>query len=383
MACASLAELHASLVRGEAPALPATLWESWLWGLDATADVHAKAPLNHSHLAGLVLCRALAAQLAAHGQAALGAGAPALSAAQWGASVAGVVGEGPALGVRAAYRALAMKAHHEQLLHTQVSIAQLLCELPAATVAQHLAALFAQAGALLIAGGHCGAPAGGGGAPVALLDDTSGLHTVAFTARGQSRTAPCWTHARVRHQLDVFLVLFRAARVVALAVPPPRGLPLHELHEFHKEAGMDRFHELGMRYDLPPGAVLSYMHLFSGMFNSVSQVVYYNYPDYVRRAQVSTAELNTGEQPIYTLGPLLELEPTTPLHYEEAPLAPPPGAALSAAPGADFSGWRLYLVAGLLFLLTPDGEVWHDPNVKVLMAPVADARRGSVSATIS
>jgi hypothetical protein len=188
-----------------------------------------------------VLCRALAAQLAAHGQAALGAGAPALSAAQWGASVAGVVGEGAALGVRAAYRALAMKAHHDQLLHTQVSIAQLLCELPAATVAQHLAALFAQAGALLIAGGHCGAPAGGGGAPVALLDDTSGLHTVAFTARGQSRTAPCWTHARVRHQLDVFLVLFRAARVVALAVPPPRGLPLHELHEFHKEAGMDRF----------------------------------------------------------------------------------------------------------------------------------------------
>ena len=79
-------------MRGEAPALPATLWESWLWGLDATADVHAKAPLNHSHLAGLVLCRALAAQLAAHGQAALGAGAPALSAAQWGASVAGVVG---------------------------------------------------------------------------------------------------------------------------------------------------------------------------------------------------------------------------------------------------------------------------------------------------
>jgi hypothetical protein len=354
------------------------LWESWLWELDATADVNAKLPLNHSHLVGLVLCRSLAAQLRVCGQAALGQRAPRLSAAQWATPVRAVVGAEHSLDAARPYNELAMKAHHEQVTHAQVRIAAMLCELPAATVAQHLAALFAQAGALLAAGGHCGGQAGGGaaagGGARALLDDPDGLDTLTFTQNGKSASSPCWTHARIRHQLDVFLVLFRAARIVELAAPPPRGLPLHELHEFHKEAGMDRFHELGMRYDLPPGAVLSYMHLFSGMFNSVSQVVFYNYPDYVRRVQIDIDELNKGDQPIYALPPLLELEPTTPVFYEEAPLSPAPGHALTTPATDDFSGWRLYLVAGLLFLLTPCGKVWHDANVKVLMAPVAAAR---------
>jgi hypothetical protein len=40
---------------------------------------------------------------------------------------------------------------------------------------------------------------------------------------------------------------------------------------------MDSFNELSMRWDLQPGAVLAYMHAHSGLFNAVSQVIYFHF----------------------------------------------------------------------------------------------------------
>lgn len=55
------------------------------------------------------------------------------------------------------------------------------------------------------------------------------------------------------------------------------------IHQHHVAASIDVFYQISMYYDLPPAARLNYRHMFSGLYNCISQPVYYHNPDYQRR----------------------------------------------------------------------------------------------------
>jgi hypothetical protein len=68
------------------------------------------------------------------------------------------------------------------------------------------------------------------------------------------------------------------------------------IHHHHVSASQDTFYKLGMYYDLPPSARLNYRHMFSGLYNCISQPVYYHNPDYERRTQVPLVRIRERER---------------------------------------------------------------------------------------
>eukprot|EP00961_Rhodomonas_salina_P296453 3936363-Rhodomonas_salina.1 len=49
------------------------------------------------------------------------------------------------------------------------------------------------------------------------------------------------------------------------------------------EATKDEFYKLGMHFDAFVGARLAYQHRFPGMYNCISQVIYFHSENYERR----------------------------------------------------------------------------------------------------
>ena len=288
------------------------------------------------------------------------------------------IGEGFCLDFDGRYCDLKMKEHHEQLLHTQLHVTDMLSRLGLEGVQKHLLCMFAQSGALLLFAGS-GERSVGSVSGTEFLNDMEGLAPIeslmsipkdeSLGQWGLGKGGHTWTFSRIRHQMALFLMLFRMVELVRLAKLPRKDLPLHEIHEFHREAGMDKFYELSMRYDLPPGAVLVYMHMFSGMYNSVSQVVFYNYPNYQRRVQLDLEKLNEGIHGAFTMAPLLEMEPDVEVVCEEALVVPAPGDSY-----AEKGKWRVILICGTVFMLSPNGKVFCDKNVKRLFALVQHER---------
>lgn len=60
----------------------------------------------------------------------------------------------------------------------------------------------------------------------------------------------------------------------------------------HILAASDDFNKLSMHWDLMPAARLTYAHDFRGLYNCVSQVIYFHDADYERRPQVCPSKLS-------------------------------------------------------------------------------------------
>lgn len=81
------------------------------------------------------------------------------------------------------------------------------------------------------------------------------------------------TKSCVRTMLNNIMVLYRSVHIHLQArTPEPSAKPLPTIIKHHVYAGVDDFHGLSMHWDLPPAAVLNYIHQFAGMYNNVSQV---------------------------------------------------------------------------------------------------------------
>lgn len=83
----------------------------------------------------------------------------------------------------------------------------------------------------------------------------------------------------LRRFLNLFLVLYRhldlaeSAKRVDESQVDLSGISIN-IH--HAVAASDDFDILSMEWDLMPAAKLNYMHDFPGMYNCVSQVVYFH-----------------------------------------------------------------------------------------------------------
>lgn len=166
----------------------------------------------------------------------------------------------------------------------------------------------------------------------------------------------------LRRFLNLFLVIYRdidlqqRKQFVSTNDSPKDS----KIRKHHIYAGIDDFHQISMHYDLIIGARLIYMHDFSGMYNCVTQVVYFHNPDYIRRstllepiddiAKGSAQNDNDGCQSLYTIPSLLQLYPEITLLYDDC--------------GNLFDGnWHWLLFSKKMYLIDKHGNVFYDSNI--------------------
>ena len=132
-----------------------------------------------------------------------------------------------------------------------------------------------------------------------------------------------------------------------------------DLRHHHFEAATDTYYEMGMYDDIHVGALLQYMHRFSGMYHSISQVAYYHNPCYQRRkAPMSQEEmLRDGRTAADAIPVLQQLYPEVKLLHEDMDMSNLPGER-----------WCWIHAPGRIWLLQPGGSLWWDPSPLVLVA---------------
>lgn len=325
-----------ALVEGGQP-LPGDLWREWLWRCDPEEPVHARVLLNRSHLCGLLVCRQ---QAAAQGGAGAGRAAPPC----------------------ADERMTLMAKHPSEMTLRELrdTVDNVLIEWPAflhrlegnpdgsrslGGVLRLVDACFARFGRL--------ASRGEG---LATMDDPTSVEEHDDGTARLNRTF-------LRRMLGTFLVLYRHFHLLCKAEPVAPEPYACEIGKHHLEASNDDFHALCMHMRLPVAGRLNYKHDFPGMYNHVSQAVYFHNPKYERIPRVPIDRVCGGE-PVQVLPAIQQIHPEIPVRYEEDVMD------LSEGSGA----WFWVVLPGRVYLVGPDARVYHSPNVTALLRVYREAR---------
>lgn len=171
------------------------------------------------------------------------------------------------------------------------------------------------------------------------------------------------TKSAARKNLNILMVLLRSVHIHSIVSHPGSALPehvtgQHMITKHHVFAGSDEFNVISMHWDLPPASVLTYFHDFSGMYNNVSQVVYYNYPTYCKRnPMLSKTDEITNETlgPLYILPALRQMYPDVDVVYLDCYLN-------ILTLNRTKSVWLVMDQA--IYLITPDNQVFHSDVTK-------------------
>ena len=168
----------------------------------------------------------------------------------------------------------------------------------------------------------------------------------------------------LRRMLGSFLIIFRhldllkrskqASEILAdlKAEQEDSGLRKH-----HIEASTDDFHLTCMNMLLPTAAKLNYKQDFPGMYNHVSQVIYFHNTQYERTPRAELEEiLRTGE-PMQTVPAIAQIHPEIELAYEED------AVDLSGPTGK----WRWMVLPRRIYLVDPQSNVYHSENALELL----------------
>jgi hypothetical protein len=328
-----LGGLNGRLEAGEG--LPDDVWVRWLWQTDPEEPVLASVLLNQSHLLGLLVCRHQA-MLAGRGRTPV-----------CGGSLAGdeaserirVVDKRPAeMSLRE------VRDTVDNLLIEWPRFLQRLADNPRGD--ENLEAVVGLVDGCLARFGHLAQHPGGAD----VFDD--GGSTEPHDEDGLMRlTRPC-----LRRTLGSFMVMYRHLHLLGTAeavapVPFDCGVCKH-----HMEASADEFSLLCMNMQLPVAARLNYKHDFPGMYNHVSQVVYFHNAQYERTRRIPLARVPEGD-PMHVLPALRQLHPDIALHYEED--------RVDLSRGTGRWGWMV--VPGRVYLVDPEGRAYHSDNVTSLM----------------
>jgi hypothetical protein len=161
----------------------------------------------------------------------------------------------------------------------------------------------------------------------------------------------------MRRMLGSFLVLYRHIHMLAKCetidpTPHDCGIRKH-----HMEASTDDFHLLCMSMRLPVAARLNYKQDFPGMYNHVSQVVYFHDPQYERQVRVGMDKVSSGDV-MQVLPALRQLFPEIELAYEEDHIN------ISKPTGK----WHWMVLPGRVYLISPNSRIYQSENVTTLIA---------------
>jgi hypothetical protein len=149
------------------------------------------------------------------------------------------------------------------------------------------------------------------------------------------------------------LIMYRHVHLLSVCAKAPASPEFDAgLSKYHYEASNDSFNLLCMHISLPVAARLNYRHDFPGMYNHVSQVVYFHNSQYVRGMRQPIEEIRSAA-PVHVLPAVQELYPEIKLRYEEDMFDPT----------AASKEWCWLLIAGRVYLLTPEPSVLYSENL--------------------
>lgn len=161
--------------------------------------------------------------------------------------------------------------------------------------------------------------------------------------------------------IDVFFCMFRCLWLHSRSTEVPgAGVPAGlELHRHHFEAATDTYYSEAMYDDVHIGCVLQYMHRFSGMYHSISQVAYFHNPNYSRRKAPTCVQdlLADGRTAMDWIPVLQQLYPEISIAHEDVAFG-----ALKT------DRWAWVHCPGCVFLVAPGWRVLRGANPAVLIA---------------
>jgi hypothetical protein len=339
--------------------LPQAIWHEWLWGTDPEEQYHVDVLLNRNHLLALLVCRYkfLHQAIPSEPEAAvvkkrddqqrmtiMDTPVHRMSWRELKDTLANILFEWPAFLDRLRHNIRA-KQNLRQVMH----------------LVNECACRF---GALA-----CTA------AKEDLMDDpceTQPAH--AAGARGVGGpTMLTLTPGALRRMAGSLLIMYRHLHLLSVCVSVPSQQNYDPgLSKYHYEASQDEFNLLCMHISIPVAARLNYRHDFPGMYNHVSQVVYFHNSQYVREKRHAIEGMQKAPA-AHVLPAVQELYPEIKLRYEEDRFDP-------TVPGKE---WYWLLLAGRVYLVTPEPQVLYSDNVcdllKVFVEKTAANPREAVS----
>ena len=162
------------------------------------------------------------------------------------------------------------------------------------------------------------------------------------------------TSAAIRRMLGAFLLLLRhidlydlSEELAAAESPLETGVT-----KYHVEASMDHFHKICMHYFLPIAAKIQYKHDFPGMYNDVSQAVFFHNAEYKPIARLE----ETRTDPLHVLPSIHLMYPEIPIKFEDEVYNP-----LQA------QGWYWLVIPRRIYLISPEPKVYYSTDISVLL----------------
>jgi hypothetical protein len=336
--------------------LPPDTWHEWLWGTDPEETYHVDVLLNRNHLLGLLVCRykfltqpplppppttqqppPQAAAKAEDRMVIMDKPVRDMSWRELKDTVANVLFEWPAFLDRLRHN-LRPKQNLRQVMHL---VNECACRFGCLA--------FAASGA-------------------DVMDDPSETQPVPSTRGPAMRDRMSLTPGAVRRMAGSLLIMYRHLHllsVCARARAPAGAAPFDPgLSKYHYEASQDEFNLLCMHITLPVAARLNYRHDFPGMYNHVSQVVYFHNSQYVREKRHPIEDLQNAP-PAHVLPAVRELYPEIRLRFEEDRFDP-------TVPGKE---WYWLVLAGRVYLVTPEPTVLYSENLLDLLRVFVERTR--------
>lgn len=190
-----------------------------------------------------------------------------------------------------------------------------------------------------------------------VLDDPSDTQPPDKGAEGRVLTA-----SALRRITGTLAVLYRHLHLLAVCRPPRQGLgPPPDIRAHHYEASMADFYLWYMHFQLPAAAKINYQHDFPGMYNHVTQPVYFHNPGFERLPRRPLGDPDTPA--IHALPSLSQLHPELPLRFEEDNFDPTRDA-----------GWYWLVVSGRVYLVGAGPRVYYSPDACAMLAEYLAAR---------
>ncbi len=317
------------------------LWAEWIWRSNPEEPFDPKILMNRSHLLGLLACRHMAGVRAEPEP-----DAPAPDARLT------LVAKAPA-----AFTLRELRDTVDNLLIEWPQFTARLHENPRA--AQNLRAVAGLVDACFARLGHLASHPG----DAAAFDDPSCTEPHAQGLMRLSRPG-------LRRLLGSFLVLYRHMDLLGRSRPAPKGADGGRgdpgVRKHHVEASTDDFHLLCMNMLLPAAAKLNYKQDFPGMYNHVSQVVYFHNTQYERTPRAELEEILATGEPMQALPAVCQIHPEIELAYEEDCLD------LSAPSGR----WAWLVLPRRVYLVDPESRVHHSECIWDLLALYKAAQGG-------
>jgi len=171
----------------------------------------------------------------------------------------------------------------------------------------------------------------------------------------------------IRRTVCTFLIIYRHLHLLAVSKTVPGEWVDCGISKYHIEASGDDFNTLCMHMALPVAAKLNYKHDDPGMYNHVSQAVFFHNPDYKRIPRVKLEDISTASVQ-HVLPALMQLHPAIGLKYEEdcMDLSESARAKLRGQEGKN-EDWFWIVVPGRVYLVDPERTVWYSPDITSLL----------------